>query len=181
MCTTTDIPTSTLGHEIKKRQPFQCPGEEAYLNIVRTYSAVTAPAWRLFKQFNTTPAKYNILRILRGARATGESGPHGLPSLEIADRLITRVPDITRLVDGLIEDGLVERTRCTEDRRVVYVGITPEGLLLLEKLDAPVIALHNQAFADMTPDELSELNRLLVKARARVQLLEGIDSADGDR
>jgi DNA-binding MarR family transcriptional regulator len=178
MCTTTGIPTS-LGREIKKRQPFQCPGEEAYLNIVRTCSAVTAPALRLFKRFNTTPAKYNILRILRGARATGESGPHGLPSLEIADRLITRVPDITRLVDGLVQDRLVERTRCTLDRRVVYVGITPDGLLLLEKLDEPVNALHNQAFAGLTPDELSELNRLLVKARTGVETPNGIDSANG--
>jgi len=78
----------SLAAEIKKRQPFDCPAQEAYLNLMRTHSVLLGPIEQLFKQHGISPAKYNILRILRGAKNTGESGCHGLPSLEIADRLI---------------------------------------------------------------------------------------------
>jgi len=155
----------SLAAEIKKHLPFNSPAEEAYLNLVRTHSVLMGPIEQLFKQPGISPTKYNILRILRGAKITGESGDHGLPSLEIADRLITRVPDITRLVDGLEAEGLVIRTRCTADRRVVYVGITNKGLSLLERLDQPLKQLHQHQMQHMTAEELKELNRLLVKAR----------------
>lgn len=96
---------------------------------------------------------------------SGECSRHGLPSLEIADRMITRVPDITRLVDGLEEAALVARKRCSEDRRVVYVGITKKGLELLELLDGPLKQLNEELLRHMSDGELAELNRLLVKAR----------------
>jgi DNA-binding MarR family transcriptional regulator len=155
----------SLAAEIKKRQPFECPAQEAYLNLMRTHSMLLGPIEHLFKQHGISPAKYNILRILRGAKNNGESSCHGLPSLEIADRLITRVPDITRLVDGLEEDGLVVRTRCTDDRRVVYVGITDAGFQLLGVLDEPLMQLHQKTLAHLDENELKEFNRLLVKAR----------------
>lgn len=155
----------TLAEEIKKRGPFESPAHEAYLNLLRTHAVLTAPAEQLFKQHGISPSKYNVLRILRGARTSSESGEHGLPSLEIADRLITRVPDITRLVDGLEAEGLVARTRCTQDRRVVYVDITPKGLSLLNHVDHPLGDLHRDALAHMTAGELEQLNVLLVKAR----------------
>ena len=155
----------SLAAEIKKQQPFECPAQEAYLNLMRTHSILLGPMEQLFKQHGISPAKYNILRILRGSQKTGECGQHGLPSLEIADRLIARVPDITRLVDGLETDELVTRTRCTDDRRVVYVGITTEGLELLDKLEKPLMALHQHTLAHLDAEELAELNRLLVKAR----------------
>jgi DNA-binding MarR family transcriptional regulator len=155
----------SLAAEIKKREPFNCPCQEAYLNLMRTHSELLGPMERLFKEHGISAAKYNILRILRGSQSTEECSEHGLPSLEIADRLITRVPDITRLVDGLEHDGLVARTRCNKDRRVVYVGITSRGLELLSALDKPVMDLHQTTLAHLHPQELAELNRLLVKAR----------------
>lgn len=158
-------PADSLAAEIKKRQPFDCPAQEAYLNLMRTHSALLGPIEQLFKQHGISPAKYNILRILRGSKNNGECGEHGLPSLEIAERLITRVPDITRLVDGLEADGMVTRTRCTEDRRVVYVGITLQGLALLDVLEEPLMNLHRQTLVHLDETELAELNRLLVKAR----------------
>ena len=159
------IAPDSLAAEIKKKLPFESPSQEAYLNLMRTYSVLLGPMERMFKQHGISPAKYNILRILRGSKSTGECGTHGLPSLEIADRLITRVPDITRLVDGLEADDLVIRTRCTDDRRVVYVGITADGMALLDRLDQPLMELHQQTLAHLDEDELKELNRLLVKAR----------------
>lgn len=159
------MPRSVLADEIKKKQPFELPAEEAMLNLMRTCSVLSGPSERLFKVHGISPPKYNILRILRGAARTGESQRHGLPSLEIAERMITRVPDITRLVDGLESEALVARKRCTEDRRVVYVGITEKGLELLDRLDVPMREMNRELLAHFNNDELEELNRLLVKAR----------------
>ena len=103
---------SALAEEIKKKQPFDSAAEEALLNLMRTCSVLSTPSEQLFKKQGISPPKYNILRILRGSTRTGECGRHGLPSLEIAERMITRVPDITRLVDGLEKEGFVARTRC---------------------------------------------------------------------
>jgi len=159
------MPRSVLADEIKKKLPFENPVEEAVLNLMRTCSVVSAPSEQLFKQFGISPPKYNILRILRGERGTGKCSQYGLPSLEIAERMITRVPDITRLVDGLEKDGLVQRTRCTEDRRVVYVGVTKKGLDLLERIDEPLAQVNRGLLRQFTDQEIAELNRLLVKAR----------------
>ncbi len=159
---------SPLAQEIKKRQPFALAAEEAFLNLIRTESTLSGDLDRLFKRFGLSSPKYNVLRILRGAAANGEAAPDGLPSLEVAARLVTRVPDITRLVDSLEAVGLVLRTRSTDDRRVVYVGITPTGLDLLSQIDGPLVAHHRHCFGCMTPVETAELNRLLVKLRAGV-------------
>jgi DNA-binding MarR family transcriptional regulator len=156
---------SVLAEEIKKRLPFESPAEEAYLNLARTYAELTGPSETLFKRHGISPAKYNILRILRGEAGSGDCGKFGLPSLEIAQRMITRVPDITRLVDGLEKTGLVRRTRCKEDRRIVYVGITRKGHDLLDRLDKPVNELVHGLLAHMSEQDLGDINRLLVKAR----------------
>src|SRR4051794_6704716 len=118
-----------LKDEIKKRKPFDQPEEEAFLNLFRTTTLLQVDFERLFKGCGLSEPQYNVLRILRGA------GPAGLPSTEIADRMITRVPDITRLVDRLEASKLVERSRTPEDRRVVIVRITPKGLQALSDLD----------------------------------------------
>src|SRR5437763_13227347 len=103
---TRTMPRSALADEIKKRPPFDNPAEEAMLNLMRTCSVLSAPSEQLFKRHGISPPKYNILRILRGSMSpSGDACKHGLPSLEIANRMITRVPDITRLVDGLEKEG----------------------------------------------------------------------------
>jgi DNA-binding MarR family transcriptional regulator len=150
---------SVLQQEIKKKQPFDCPEQEAALNLVRTQDHIFVEFTRLFNEHGISPQQYNVLRILRGA------GGEGLPCLEIADRMITRMPDITRLVDRLEEAGLVVRSRCRQDRRMVFVKITPPALELLARLDKPVLDLHKRTLGHLTRAELAELNRLLVKAR----------------
>lgn len=149
---------SPLQDEVKKRDPFEAPEQEVALNLVKTAEFVQAAFARLFKQHRITGAQYNVLRILRGAGTS-------LPCLEISGRMISHLPDITRLVDRLEAAGLVARCRTQEDRRVVLVGITPPGLDLLAKLDAPVLQLHRCQLGHLTREELAEFNRLLVKAR----------------
>lgn len=149
---------SRLQRELKKRQPFTLPEQEALLNILRTGDQFQNRFGRLFRGFGLTASQYNVLRILRG-----EGGP--LPSLEIADRMIQVVPAITGLIDRLEQQGLVRRERCTEDRRVVYVELTPAGAGLVARLDEPVHELHRRLMGHLTRSELAELSRLLEKAR----------------
>ena len=148
-----------LKDEIKKRRPFDSPAEEAYLNLLRTATVLAAEFERLFKDAGLSEPQYNVLRILRGA------GGDGLPCLEVGARMITRVPDVTRLVDRLEAAGLVERRRTSEDRRVVMISITKKGLDAIAPLDAELTAIHKRQMGHMTRRELEELSRLLEKAR----------------
>jgi DNA-binding MarR family transcriptional regulator len=150
-----------LQRELKKRHPFDSPEQEAVLNIVRTSDQFQTRFLRLFREHGLTPSQYNVLRILRG-----EGRP--LPALEIADRMVQVVPAITGLVDRLEQQGLVTRERCTEDRRVVYVGLTDKAHRLLKDLDEPVLALHRRLVGHLKVAELMELSRLLEKARLSV-------------
>src|SRR5688572_15881070 len=111
---------TSLQQEIKKKTPFDLPEQEAMLNLLRTADQLQIRFARLFRRFGLTPQQYNILRILRG-----EEKP--LPILEIAARMITVVPGITGLIDRLEAAELVSRQRCREDRRVIYVTITPKA------------------------------------------------------
>lgn len=149
---------SRLQQELGKSGPFDSLEQEAMLNILRTNDQYQNRFGRLFREFGLTSSQYNILRILRGA-----GGP--LPSLEIADRMIQVVPAITGLIDRLEKAELVQRQRCQEDRRVVYVGITPKGTRLLARIDEPVIQLHHQLIGHLEERELRQLIRLLEKAR----------------
>src|SRR5262245_49689177 len=150
--------TTTLQRELKKKQPFELPEQEAMLNILRTADRLQIRFARLFRKFGLTPQQYNVLRILRG-----EARP--LPILEVAARMITVVPGITALIDRLESASLVERKRCDEDRRVTYVAITPQAIEILDLIDAPLEDLHKQTLGHLTPEELSTLSRLLEKAR----------------
>jgi DNA-binding MarR family transcriptional regulator len=154
-----------LQQELKKRRPFDSPEQEAALNIARTADRFGICFARLFREYGLTPSQYNVLRILRG-----EGKP--LPILEVSDRLIASVPGITGLIDRLEGIGLVARERSIEDRRVVFVAITPQGLDLLGKLDEPVAALHKRLMGHLSPAELKALTRLLEKAR------QPLDAAD---
>jgi DNA-binding MarR family transcriptional regulator len=178
-----------LGKEIRKRKPFESAREEAHLNILRTAAITGSRHERLFRSRGLSSAAYNILRILRGEAAAvdggrigqrvggpevlGEDGlgqdglrQGGVPMLVIGERLITQVPDVTRLVDRLERCGLVARSRTSEDRRVVLVRITGEGLAVLAELEEPLHTLLKQQYGHMTTDELVQLSGLLVKARS---------------
>ena len=152
----------TLKDELGKRHPFASAEEEAYLNLLRTVSVLGAGFAGLFKERGLSEATYNILRILRGHAAAGADG---VPCQTIGEQLVARLPDLTRLVDRLEKGGLVKRSKTPEDRRVVLVGITRRGLDLLKDLDRPVAAANRTMLGHLSRAELTELNRLLVKAR----------------
>lgn len=150
---------SRLQEEIQQTKPFENAAIEAYLNLLRTTDALQAGYRELFRSHGVTEQQYNVLRILRGA------GPDGLPCLTIGDRMVTRVPDVTRLVGRLESCGMVTRSRCADDGRVVIVQITREGLAVLERLEAPLAEQHRVLLNRLSTADLNSLIRLLEKAR----------------
>ncbi|PYX22673.1 MAG: MarR family transcriptional regulator [Acidobacteria bacterium] len=133
----------------------------AFLDLQRTCDLLTRGPARILKNEDLSPTQYNVLRILRGS-------PDGLPCGEIANRMITRDPDITRLLDRLEKRGLISRWRESKDRRVVLARITPNGLKLLTRLDQPVEEAHRKQLGHLGKDRLRALAELLAAARARV-------------
>ena len=104
-----------------------------------------------------THDQYNVLRILRGAH------PQGHPRFAIGERLMNRAPDVTRLLDRLARDGLVERSRSDEDRRLSISTVTPAGLELLRELDPEILAVHERFARRLKAKEVAEVARLCEK------------------
>ncbi len=145
--------------ELQQTKPIGSLEEEAFLNLQRTTAQLSQAMTELLKEHDLTPTQYNVLRILRGA------GTAGLAAGEIGERMITRDPDVTRLLDRLERRGLVERWRCTEDRRVVWTRINAAGLDAIAPLDRPVDELHVDLLRHMGDDRLRQLVELLEVAR----------------
>ncbi len=145
----------SVAHEIHQVRPFQSPGHETVVTLLRTAAVLERHVTVVIEESQLTPAQYNVLRILRGA------GAEGLPTLAIRDRLVDLSPGITRLIDRLAAADLVTRDRDTDDRRQVTVRITPTGLVLLKKLDAPVDAAERAVVTPLTSAEQRTLVRLL--------------------
>ena len=132
---------------------------EAFLNIQRTAELHIGQLTQLLRPHGLSHAQYNVLRILRGA------GAPGLPCGEIANRMISRDPDITRLIDRMEQRGWVARNRSAEDRRVVTVTALPAALDILGALDEPVGALHRSQFAALDSERIAALVSLLEELR----------------
>lgn len=138
---------------------FDSVAQEAFLVLWRTYDRLRILEDDLFQRFDITAQQYNVLRLLRGEH------PGRLPTLALASRLVSRAPDITRMLDKLAERKFIERERLPENRRVVQVGITHVGLTLLKELDDQVRACHQTQLGHMTEEELHQLISLLNRAR----------------
>lgn len=152
--------TTRLRDEIRQTKPFVSLEQEAQLSIERTAAVLGHATAEALKPYGITPTQYNVLRILRGA------GPAGLCRNEVRDRLVTQVPDVTRLLDRMEETGLVERIRDTADRRMVNTHITRAGLNVLEELDAPIAEIHRRHLGHMSRRDLQQLIELLALARS---------------
>ena len=137
--------------------------EDAFLSVVSAAGGLLRGVEVLLNRHGLTVAQYNVLRILRGA---GEQGACGR---EIAGRLITVEPDVTRLLDRAERRGLISRRRDAQDRRFVTARITPAGLETLAVLDAPVAELHRRQFGRLSGAELTQLTAVLEKLRGSVE------------
>ena len=148
-----------MGVETGKRRPLvACPEETAFLDLLRTTDMLSRGLDRILKTEDVSATQYNVLRILRGS-------PTGLPCGEIGSRMITRDPDVTRLLDRLEKRGLISRRRVTKDRRTVIARITPAGLRLLARLDQPVQDTHREQLGHLGMKRLRALTELLAVFR----------------
>jgi DNA-binding MarR family transcriptional regulator len=144
-----------------KRRPVSSLEEATYLELLRTTDMLSRGLDHILKAADLSPTLYNVLRILRGA-------PAGLPCGEIANRMITRDPDVTRLLDRLEKRALISRSREIKDRRTVVARITTTGLKLLSRLDKPVQSGHRRQLGHLGPRQLKALAELLQLARSQV-------------
>lgn len=151
--------TSVLRDEIRQRKPFDSLEQEAFLSIGRTEAALRDGFERMLKPHGISLTQYNVLRILRGA------GPDGLCRNEIRDRLVTRMPDVTRLLDRMEHARLVTRVRGSEDRRLVTTRLTRDGRALLDRLDGPVATEHRRRLGHLSRSRLQTLIDLLALIR----------------
>ena len=145
----------------KSGRRFDCREEAAFLDLLRTTDMLSRGLGKVLKTEDLSSTQYNVLRILRGA-------PDGLPCGEIASRMITRDPDVTRLLDRLEKRELISRCREAKDRRTVMARITKEGLGLLGRLDVPVQTAHREQLGHLGRERLRALTELLHAARTEV-------------
>jgi DNA-binding MarR family transcriptional regulator len=148
-----------LQQEIHQRKPIRLLEEETSLNLARTADILMQRIAGVLKPYSLSGTQYNVLRILRGA------GAEGVSCKDISSRMVTRDPDITRMMDRLETRGLIARGRAKEDRRIVTHTLTSDGLDLVNGLDEPVEAMHQQAMRHMSRARLRELIALLEELR----------------
>lgn len=155
----------------RKSKPAFRPGpeERVFVSLLRTADALSRAGETLLKPHGLSATQYNTLRILRGA------GDDGLACSEVGERLISRDPDITRLLDRMESRGLIARARKSQDRRVVKTRITEAGLRLLSEVDRPVQELHRRQLGHLAAREIQQLSNLLERAR---KVVEEARSAD---
>ena len=151
--------TTGLRAELKQGKPFASLEEEVFLSALRTADQLLWGEIELLRAAELTFPQYNVLRILRGA------GADGVSCSEIAARMVTRDPDITRLLDRLEGRALVARGRDARDRRVIVPRITKKGLELLAGLDEPIARVHKDQLKHMNRADLRRLADLLERAR----------------
>ena len=149
----------TLHDELKMTRPFKSVEEEALLSIARTAALLEHAGAEALKPFDLTITQYNVLRILRGA------GEEGLCRNAVGERLVTRVPDVTRLLDRMEATGLISRNRGNQDRRFVTTYITDKGMKLLEKIDRELPAIHTAILGHVSQKRLRDLISLLEEVR----------------
>jgi DNA-binding MarR family transcriptional regulator len=153
------VVAKSIQSEIQQTKPFNSLEDEALVSLQRTADQLRWRLTEMLKAHSLSPTQYNALRILRGAKDEGRA------CSEIAERMINRDPDITRLVDRLERRGLVARSREDRDRRVITTRITPAGLELLESLDRPIADFNRKMLGPLGEQRLRTLIELLEAVR----------------
>lgn len=151
--------SSALQHELHQTRPFESPAHEATVALMRTTDVLKRALAAEIEPHGITTQQFNVLRILRGA------GANGLPTLEVADRMLEQTPGVTRLLDRLEAKGLVRRQRCQVDRRQHLCWLTDDGRALLARLDEVVRIATQALLGHLDTDTLTTLIRVLADVR----------------
>jgi DNA-binding MarR family transcriptional regulator len=151
---------SQLQAELKQTKPFARRSSEALLSVMRTAALLVHQVNEVLRPYGITELQYNVLRILRGA------GPDGLCGREIAERLVSKVPDVSRLLDRMEGMQLLRRERDETDRRHVTARITPKGLRVLEEATVPLEAFERERFGHVDAQVLQQIIDGLAEVRS---------------
>ena len=143
--------SSRLQAEIKQTKPFPRRSSEALLSVMRTAALLEHQLNELLRPYGITELQYNVLRILRGA------GPSGLCGREISERLVSKVPDVSRLLDRMEGMQLLRRERDATDRRHVTARITPRGLRVLDEATPELEAFERERFGHLDAERLQHV------------------------
>ena len=151
--------TTLATRQTRNGRRFDSLEQEAFLSLWRTYDRLRAFEDELFARYDLTPQQYNALRLLRSQH------PQSIRTLNLAARLVSRAPDITRLLDKLEKRDLIVRDRPADNRRIVCIGITSAGIALLNELEEPIRDCHVRQLGHLSAKELKDLLALLRAAR----------------
>ena len=142
---------SSLQAELKQSKPFPRKSSEALLSVLRTAALLEHQLNEVLRPYGITELQYNVLRILRGA------GPDGRCGREISERLVSKVPDVSRLLDRMEGMQLLRRERDETDRRHVTARITPKGLRVLDEATVQLEAFERERFAHFDAEVLQHI------------------------
>jgi DNA-binding MarR family transcriptional regulator len=142
---------SRLQAEIKQTKPFPRRSSEALLSVLRTAALLEHRVNEVLRPHGITELQYNVLRILRGA------GPDGWCGREISERLVSKVPDVSRLLDRMEGMELLRRERDATDRRHVTARITPRGLRVLDEATPELEAFERERFGHLDAERLQQV------------------------
>lgn len=148
-----------LQAELKQKKPFPSVAAEALLSVLRTAAVLEHQLTETLKPHGITHTQYNVLRILRGA------GAEGLCGREIAERMVSRVPDVSRLLDRMEEAELISRERDPGDRRHVTARITRKGLAILEQATPQLEVVESARVGRIPTGRLQQLIEVLSAVR----------------
>ena len=154
--------TTDLQTELKQKKPFPRIGAEALVSILRTAAVLDHQLTDALKPFGITHTQYNVLRILRGAGAAGLCGR------EVAERMVSPVPDVSRLLDRMEDTDLISRERDSEDRRHVTARISRKGLALLDETTPRLEAVERARFGQLPAGRLQHLVEVLAAVRGNL-------------
>lgn len=157
------ISAKSIKKSIRQTKPFETLEQEVFLTLLRTTDLVADRATEPIRGTGLTTQQYNVLRILRGA------GDDGLQTYQVVERMVTRAPNITRLVDKLERKGFLTRTRSLVDRRVITLRLTEAGRTLLAEIDQPQVEALRAAMQGLNEEENRSLCRLLNRLRSPLE------------
>ena len=151
--------SANLQSEIKQKKPFPRVTAEALLSVLRTAAVLEHQVNETLKPYGITHTQYNVLRILRGA------GDNGLCGREVGERMVSRVPDVSRLLDRMEDTGLIKRERDPGDRRHVTARITRKGLAMLDQATPELEAVERARAGEIPTSQLQQLIEVLSTVR----------------
>ncbi|WP_299469532.1 MarR family transcriptional regulator [uncultured Gimesia sp.] len=151
---------TTFTQKSKKQQSrFDSPEQEVYLHLWRTYDCLKAVEESLFVQYDLSAQQYNVLRLLQ------QVSPGSMQTMELGRRMISRAPDTTRMLDRLEKRALIQRSRLPDNRRVVEIAITKQGLALLKEMARAVLEMHQRQLGHLSAAQQKQFVKLLKLAR----------------